>query len=317
MKTNSPETTPIKQETFANKSRKLVMSLEPSGLYQNLVNQDGLSHSEAISRSAELISANEKIKISEADRAILGSFSLLGRFIDASQKLEEMKEHGERSGLSGDDKQYIRRLKQDHVIPFNHSLKEVINTSPNTSIDEASAIFAQLYGEYYSDEDNLHPGGKYKQKPEHAIISNPDAMHKVKESLNGMRHEIAAESLLTAAGLEFEWRISAEDDAKGIDLLVFINGKWTPIDIKASEMAAQFSLNKGYGNHPVATGLNPIDFTGMSGKERNALGISYGTAEAKQETFVRNIYLTVEKVRKMGVAKKVARGMSQAALQNA
>jgi hypothetical protein len=52
-------------------------------------------------------------------------------------------------------------------------------------------------------------------------------------TVRGVQHEIGFEQLLTAAGLKFQ-RAGTDDDLKGIDYRVEVDGRVVPIDVKAS-----------------------------------------------------------------------------------
>lgn len=64
-----------------------------------------------------------------------------------------------------------------------------------------------------------------------------------------MRHELAAESLLSAAGINYDYQITADQDSAGTDLMVEIDDQWHSIDTKASQTAEDRAHEKSSRSH--------------------------------------------------------------------
>lgn len=153
--------------------------------------------------------------------------SRLTTFLDTQLKLDENRQN------HGDRQEKLHLLTE--ASEFNHAIKEMIDTNPSLKYLEVLNFLNQM---------NLR-------------INGNDGAQKfdieMKRILSGMRHEIAVEQMLWMMdGVEYK-DATVEQDMKGADMLVSINGsQLTPIDIKSTEMLA--NSKKAYAE---AHGKNP------------------------------------------------------------
>ncbi len=250
----------------------------------------GASIPEAFRTTAHNVAENEASELNEADRALLNVVADLGVFVEASQELEHITENARGGTLSHSERVLSRRLKNEYVIPFNHGLKEFINTHPNDGMREVSTALANIHELIFS----RHAVLPANERPHITTISPQDKLLAIQSRLDGMRHEVASETILSAAGLEYDYDVSAEEDASGSDLFVQLGGQygWFGFDIKASQASVDKARQRSPLSRAVATGLLPRDFTGQKGTAHDALAIPYATAAAVSEKFADNLYTT-------------------------
>jgi hypothetical protein len=255
--------------------------------------------------ATESIAQEEDNELSQPDRDLLKVVGILGTFAEAQEDLNRI--NSVTRLFTEREKQVSRHLKDAYIIPFNHNVKEFINTHPDPvgGLDAVTAAFASTQNRLLSPLTSIHPKELvYKQKPKpHEVALS------IEESLRGMRNEVAAETLLTAAGIEYDYRVSTKDDAKGTDLFVFLDGRWEGVDLKASRLTAESAQSDHRLSRAVWTGLNPGDFTGPNRTSRNSLSIPYSVAEKKSEAFVAAIREMVQRNRtlRLGISPQVAK----------
>lgn len=151
------------------------------------------------------------------------------------------------------------------VTGFNHAVKEVINAGGNKLDFNDLLVFVTHMGQQINRDAD--------QKQFHAMA---------RESLIGMRNEVAFEQILIAADLDYEVG-DEDDDAKGADFI--ING--IPVDVKASqfgvERSRQQARDHGYSNRGVV--WSHVDFEDFNGK----LTLPFDTVDAKVPAVVQDL----------------------------
>lgn len=252
--------------------------------YRELLGR-GASHPDAFRQTAHSVAEQKGDNLTDADRTLLHITADLGVFVQAEQELRLIGANAENRYLDADEKQVMQHLKREYAIPFNHHLKEFINTHPNDDIRTVSSALTNAYGTIFGrysciDRSDLI----YGQNPEPR-----EAHESVQAALDGMRHEIAAESLLEAADYSYDFKVSNEEDARGADLFVYLESGWEAIDIKASQASVARAQGKNRFSRAVWTGLDWGDFTGLRGTGHGMLSIPYATALAKSDQFITNI----------------------------
>lgn len=279
------------QKSFQEKANDVVESLRRSrSLYE--LKRSGKSTKAAIESTALTLSTSEDLGFSESEKSLLGVISHLGSFVTAQRRADEMGNRRDEGRLSQSERNEMNRLKNEDLIPFNHSIKELINTDSSLTKDELDANMTRLYMRLFYKDDPLVKRADTDGTQDQNLIKtvSQDALNSISVSTNGMRHEVAAESMLTAAAIEYDYQVDPEEDAQGADLFVYINNEWTYIDIKASETSARKALAKRSDSHAVWTGLNPSAFTGAKGTQKNGLRLSYEEAMSHADAFVDRIY---------------------------
>lgn len=132
------------------------------------------------------------------------------------------------------------------LIPFNHTLREVINAGASRfNFNELLAFMTTMHAA---------SGGS-------ATISEFNNL--VHKTLIGMRNEIAFEQILIASGLEYQAGDIAQD-ASGGDFII----EGVPIDVKASSISTTINRNKAIerGGNPhliIWSHIAPGDYNGQ------------------------------------------------------
>jgi len=281
----------VEQKSFVERTDDVVESLRRNpSLFE--LKRSGKSTKEAIETTASILSTYEDLGYSESEKNILGVISHLGSFVTAQRRADEMGDRRDEGRMSIADRNEMARLKNNDLIPFNHAIKELIDTDSSLTKDELDASLTRLYMRLFYKEDPLvkkaDSDGTHDQNLIKAV--SQDALTSISVSTNGMRHEVAAESMLAAAGIDYDYQVSAEEDAQGADLFVYLNREWVYIDIKASEMSAKKALAKRSDSHAVWTGLTQSSFDGAKGNQKNGLRLSYAQAQNYSNDFVNRIF---------------------------
>lgn len=232
----------------------------------------------------------DNVEIKNADVDALNTLAHLGGFIQAQQEIDALYSQEDLTGyLTPEEKERRKELKMNYLIPFNHSLKSYVNSHADDGLKETAAAFASVYSAHFGDDDNL--GGT------HTIPTPPSAdeiRRYTEAALRGMRSELAAETMLDAAGYCYEYHISAEEDSHGTDLYVYMNDDWEAVDIKASLSAERNAhdkaYEKGFYSRAVWTGLYDSDYTGAKGDKPGSMRIPYETAQEAAENFINSIH---------------------------
>jgi len=257
-----------------------------------------------------------KPALSESDKTALHVVAELGRFIEAQHELrrdQATQRHqasqrdpaAQRDQRDITERERIRHLKLEYVIPYNHIIKEFVNNHPNDNIEAVSSALASTYQFIY---------GRYHCLPASETHSTTrptqrDVYNSIKNSLDGMRHEVATEGLLQAANLDYDYNITADEDANGADIFVQLNGRREAVDIKASESAVARSQQDYRFSQAVWTGLTKEDFTGLYGTATNALSIPYDTVITKADAFAGGVKTMVRRnqIAKQKIATRAAK----------
>ena len=275
-----------KEPSLVSRLTVLVNHVARSEEYRTL-RSSKLPHTEAFSQAIDTILDSPDNGFNNLDTELLRTTASIGTFIEAQEELSFLEEKRSTHGrLSDDDYERTKELKLEYVIPFNHTLKSLINESPNVGISDFTSALAKTYQAAYGRYNALMPE---QEKDAQSIIPLNEVMYRLKQITNGMRHEIAAETMLTAAGIAYDYDVSVEEDARGIDMVVYIDGQREPIDIKASFLAEDKARQKRGDSRAVWTELSREDFRGMKGNSDDALSIPYETAQYHAESFVDRI----------------------------
>ena len=279
MNTSEHLTHPHQSERLVTKISPLMRRAAQVGAYGRYINE-GASHQEALQQATENVARDhELLEINEADASFIDLLGRTGGFVEAQHQLDtykQMRRSGDR--LSDEQKEHMRQLKLEHAIPFNHSLKEFINQHPSSTIDETTAALTSAYVSLFQTRSEYGH-----------IIDKKEAHDSLRTVVDGMRHEIAAETLLSAAGIEYDYEVSVEDDSRGRDLYVILGDQKYHIDIKSS-LTAERRGRKAHPDTPIVwTGLKDADFTGLKGDTPGSLIVPFSIDQQKVDRFVQNI----------------------------
>jgi len=286
----------VKQESFIERTDNVVELLRQSpSLFE--LKRNGASTTEAIETTALSLSDSDDQGFSESQKNILGVIGHLGSFVTAQRRADEMGNKRDEGRLSFEERAELSQLKNNDLIPFNHAIKELIDTDSSLTKDELDTSLARLYMRlFYKDDPIVHQAGPDSVRDKELISSvSKDALNSISISTNGMRHEVAAESMLAAAGIDYDYQVSAEEDAQGADLFIYLDAQWVHIDVKSSETSARKALEKRSDSHAVWTGLHPSAFTGARGNQKNGLRLSFDEARNHADAFVDRIYSVAQR----------------------
>jgi len=303
--THTPETNRNPLEAYQNHIVSLAKrEVFATDEFRELVGR-GTEKPIAFRTVAEKVAGNTENELSEADRSLLMVLGNLGVFAEASVEVDTIYRDADHRRLTDQELWTTRQLKSEYLIPFNHHLKEFINTHPNDEIRTVSTALTSMYAPLF---------GRHTVLPDDEIIhggrpTNHEVMYAVQSSLDGMRHEVAAEAMLEAAGYTFDYNVSAEEDATGDDMFVYLESGWQGVDIKASQNAVNSARERHRFSRAVATGLDWGDFKGQRGTTPGALSIPFATAQEKAGSFIERIYAMVQhtEAQRHQVARKAGR----------
>jgi hypothetical protein len=201
-----------KQRSYDNSVSKIISTASiksPSGSLSRGLIQEAAANIQADTKSSQM------------DKNIAGIYETLPGFLQAETLLHK-------SYLPDD--QY-EKLRLNRVL-FNESLKNIIDTDPKTTTEELHR---------YTTDAALTYGYKGNEL---AFISEA-----TDTTIQGMRHELALESVLYRIGYEVE-ETTPQDDLHGIDYRIEReDGTRISIDVKASEAAAERSIQNSNDWH--------------------------------------------------------------------
>lgn len=152
------------------------------------------------------------------------------------------------------------------VIRFNHSLKALLEADENLDAENLVVVVTDMYGVMYSDRWGNDVEGWHAEQ----------AWFKqhIDQSVRGMQHEVIASQIITAIGeltdedgkpidISVNTDVSIQDEVRGVDMFVTLDGVTFPIDIKASERTAQHARKKSRKpNSIIATGVHTRELGG-------------------------------------------------------
>lgn len=157
----------------------------------------------------------------------------------------------------------LRKLEDEHaprkeklpalrnIAGFNHALREMVDSNPSLRVSDVKNFILTMNHSINGPES----GG-------------PMFEDKVRNTITGMRHEIAVEQMTGfMPGVE-TLEATVEEDLQGVDLKVSINGSpYAAIDVKASHATAEHARQKARArgfddSHIVWSHANEEDFNG-------------------------------------------------------
>jgi hypothetical protein len=282
---------PQEQKSFLEKADNLVEVLRrDQSLFE--LKRSGKSTKEAIETTSLNLSESEDQGFSESEKNLFRVIGHLGSYITSQRRVDQLGDKRD-EGYRLNDREHaeFQQLRNKDLIPFNHAIKELIDTDSGLTKNELDASLARLYMRLFYRDDPLVMRDEARGVQDHSLAKaiSSEALTSISVSSNGMRHEVAAESMLAAGGIDYDYNVNTEEDATGADMFVYIDGKWEYIDIKASEMSAKNALAKRRSSHAVWTGLHQSNFTGAKGNQVNGLRISFDEALKHSDAFVRRI----------------------------
>ncbi len=242
--------------------------------YQTLKTQPNLHPNQTYIRAARALVADRDAPLQPFERTLISLSAELGRFMYAGQKLDDLRDKGR---LTPEERTLMTQIKLNEIIPFNKTIKELISRYPDLGATDLAENLTQATGAIFSGRRKDHQNTFYEYTA----------------TVNGMRHEKAAEDLLFAANIDYDYRVSVEEDSQGNDLFVYLNGDWVGIDIKASYTAEARAYQRHKYSHAVWTTLSSDDFRGPTDDAQDRVSISYETAHEHALAFCQRIHKAV------------------------
>lgn len=173
-----------------------------------------------------------------------------------------------------------RNTDLDKIIPMNHALKELIDANQRLTMPTVKNFVGGLM---------LQTEGPVRAEQAKGVIGS---------TLNGMRHEIAAENTfwqLPADEVSNVVQATAEQEKEGIDLIVVYKGYQVPFDLKAREESADAAniRHGGKAYRAIYSGFTSEDFGNgfRVDEEATQKQISRYRQELEQSVFERFQYL--------------------------
>ena len=187
---------------------------------------------------------------------------MIGTLPQYVEGLEGMRQHFRDTPPQSDD----FRAAKHHVIRFNHSLKALLEADENLDAENLVVVITDMYGIMNSDRWGNNKDGWHSEQ----------AWFKqhIDQCVRGMQHEVIASQIITAIGeltdedgnpidISVDTNVTIQDEVRGVDMLVTLDGVTFPIDIKASERTAQHARKKSRKpNSIISTGIHTRELGG-------------------------------------------------------
>lgn len=168
--------------------------------------------------------------------------SQLEPFYHAQVTLNQLRSQGHRLGQRVPRETKLPYLKI--VTRFNHALKEVLDNDSSLMFDDLLLFMTRMYA------------------GANGVETAQEFHDEARGAMDGMRHEIGAEQIVGVLGLDYD-EASVDDDLKGVDRFIHIDGEIVPIDFKASENKTERARRKSFHpEHIVWSQLHDADFQG-------------------------------------------------------
>jgi hypothetical protein len=220
------------------------------------LDQDKREHAlhRAIAASALSLAEHEKKESGhDLDANLFEMVSGLQGFYESSRTLDTLRDrYGSPKNMPPAEKDRFYDSK-DTIIEFNDTLVEVINSGAS-QFD---------FGELLTFMTNIFSASNSFGDQHASRHRTADFNARARESLVGMRNEMAVEQLLIAGGVEFR-RGTVEEDSKGGDYFI----EDVPIDFKSDEYSAQRARMRTEENGYDGSGIvwSHVNFEDFEGK---------------------------------------------------
>ncbi len=162
-------------------------------------------------------------------------YAMMGSLPSLVYSLEGIRHHNEEAKLPY---RTFRSLKE-RAVQFNHATKTLIDRDPSIEFGSLSATIVDMYGVLNRDRWRDNSDGYSKEA--RRFRDQIDGV------LRGMYQEVATVEVIRGmenVDITVNPDVSAEDDLRGVDMWVTLDGVTFPVDIKASERTAHFARKK-------------------------------------------------------------------------
>jgi len=189
------------------------------------------------SRALTEAATNQESGYRNKDGDVFNVISHMESFAEGQFALDEEK--AGLTQLSGME----RREAKLAVVGFNHAIKELISNNPKLQFTEVVDFVSTMYRRTHVEEMMSLP--KEQQAAQFHNFSEA-----VKASVHGMRNEVGYEQIIGElqrqdVDVDYTSDVATEDDLRGADMFITLDGIRFPVDIKASYESAQRENARG------------------------------------------------------------------------
>ena len=195
----------------------------------------------------------------EADKFDI--ISRLGSYVQSRDTLDK---------LSARDSSFKERRPYMHkIIEFNHSVKAMIDNDPSRSLLEVKQFIVNTYTGLYRPHT----------KPELWPAKLAEFSKVIEETLVGMRSELAFAQIASLIdGITVDTEVTADEELRGVDAIVNMNGVDLEIDVKTSPVGVHKSdVNSTHRAQAVWPHVSQTDYA------NGGMRLSHKTALAKRD----------------------------------
>ena len=176
------------------------------------------------------------------------TYAVAGTLGDYVHAIEGIRHHHEIEDQGRDTHIALK----NRAIRFNHSLKSMIESDPSLTFDEVSSFVRDLNGVLHRDRwgDNAEGWDEeskwFKQQFEATLrgMQHEVVAHQVIDTINRTDPIIDPETGERSPRVRVNSHVTAEDERKGVDMHITLDGVTFPVDIKASEHTAANARKK-------------------------------------------------------------------------
>ena len=239
----------------------IVGSIANSPEYQRN-HEEGYSTERALSRAAlEMAGMDRQTTLEDVfeletkgasqEQALNGLVGMMPSFVHS---LEGIRQYHTEKTLSYKE---FRAMKA-RATRFNHSVKSLIEHNPSLTVDNIVDVVTTLYGvlnrdRWGDDRQGFETeAGQFKQSFEGRLrgMQQEVITLQIIDEINQIKPVINKNTGQTRPRITVNPHVSAEDDLRGVDMYVTLDGVTFPIDIKASDRTAENTRRKS--THPMA-----------------------------------------------------------------
>lgn len=262
------ETAPsLETHTVYLNAGKTIDDVMASDVFRGKIDH-GTSPTHALTASAETIAKNLlRGEHTLDDERKADVYTILSKLDDFTYGLEGLRHHHQVEPL---DKRTVKASKL-RVIEFNHAVQDMLAHDPTIEFDEIVSYLSDMHGVL-----NQHRwGNKHDEWHREASWFHGQ----LEATVRGMQQEIFGEQIaLRVPGVTAVERSSdPEDELRGVDRWVTMDGVRFPVDFKASYAAARHAHEHTF--HP-----EQIVYTGVEGPRfKKALRLNTQDIELRTE----------------------------------
>lgn len=198
-------------------------------------------------------------------------------------------------------KQVYRSMKGRAAL-FNHAVKAVVEQNPTFTFSNVADTVSTIYGatnrdRWGDDRQAYEQEAKWFKTQFEGVLRGMQqevVAHQVIETINQINPIINPQTGEKRPRVAIDTNVSVEDDLKGADMYITLDGVTFPIDIKASERTAENTRKKS--SHPravITSGVVSIELNGAfkatTNQARKAAPAMLKKLYAAREEYIRKM----------------------------